>query len=69
MMGKLPKSEAWKQSDLDKSGLLLHPRYSSIDSIRICHAVMRVVQVFPSFMMLSLACVFVGVFGLPSVEM
>jgi hypothetical protein len=36
MMGKLPKSEAWKQSDLDKLGLLLHPRYSSIDSIRIC---------------------------------
>jgi hypothetical protein len=32
-------------------------------------AVMSVVQVFPSYMMLSLACVFVRVFGLPSVEM
>jgi hypothetical protein len=32
-------------------------------------AVMRVVQVFPSYMMLSLACVFMRVFGLPSVEM
>jgi hypothetical protein len=32
-------------------------------------AVMKVIQVFPSYMMLSLACVFVGVFGLPSVEM
>jgi hypothetical protein len=31
--------------------------------------VMRVVQVFPSYMMLSLACVFMRVFGLPSVEM
>jgi hypothetical protein len=31
--------------------------------------VMRVIQVFPSYMMLSLACVFVRVFGLPSVEM
>jgi hypothetical protein len=35
MIGKLPKSEAWKQSDPDKPGLLLHPRYSSRDSIRI----------------------------------
>jgi hypothetical protein len=35
----------------------------------LSHAVMRVVQVFPSFVMLSLACVFVRVFGLPSVEM
>jgi hypothetical protein len=31
--------------------------------------VMSVVQVFPSYMMLSLTCVFVRVFGLPSVEM
>jgi hypothetical protein len=31
--------------------------------------VMSVVQVFPSYMMLSLACVFVRVFGLPSVQM
>jgi hypothetical protein len=29
MIGKLPKSEAWKQSDTDRLGLLLHPRYSS----------------------------------------
>jgi hypothetical protein len=35
MIGKLPKSEAWKQSDPDKPRLLLHPRYSSRDSIRI----------------------------------
>jgi hypothetical protein len=32
-------------------------------------SVMSVVQVFPSYMILSLACVFVRVFGLPSVEM
>jgi hypothetical protein len=32
-------------------------------------AVMSVVQVFPSYMMLSLACVFVRVFGLPSLMM
>jgi hypothetical protein len=32
-------------------------------------AVMRDVQVFPSYMMLSLACVFVRVFGLPSLVM
>jgi hypothetical protein len=32
-------------------------------------AVMSVVQVFPSYMMLSLACVFVRVFGLPSLVM
>jgi hypothetical protein len=32
-------------------------------------AVMSVVQIFLSYMMLSLACVFVRVFGLPSVEM
>jgi hypothetical protein len=31
--------------------------------------VMSVIQVFPSYMMLSLACVFVRVFGLPFVEM
>jgi hypothetical protein len=35
----------------------------------LSHAVVRVVQVFPSFVMLSLACVFVRVFGLPSFEM
>jgi hypothetical protein len=35
MIGKLPKSEAWKQSDPDRSGLLLHLRYSSRDSVRI----------------------------------
>jgi hypothetical protein len=33
----------------------------------LSHAVMSVVQVFPSFMMLSLTCVFVSD-GLPSVE-
>jgi hypothetical protein len=32
-------------------------------------AVMSVVQVFPSYMMLSLTCVFVRVFGLPFLEM
>jgi hypothetical protein len=32
-------------------------------------AVMSVIQVFSSYMMLSLACVFVRVFGLPSIEM
>jgi hypothetical protein len=31
--------------------------------------VMRVIQVFLSYMILSLACVFVRAFGLPSVEM
>jgi hypothetical protein len=31
--------------------------------------VMSIVQVFPSYMMLSLACVFVRAFGLPSTEM
>jgi hypothetical protein len=35
MMGKLPKSEAWKQSDPDRPTFLLHPRYSSGHSIRI----------------------------------
>jgi hypothetical protein len=33
MIGKLPKSEAWKQSDSDRPGLLLHPMYSSRDSM------------------------------------
>jgi hypothetical protein len=33
MIGKLPKSEAWKQSDPNRPGLLLHPRYSSRDSL------------------------------------
>jgi hypothetical protein len=32
-------------------------------------AVMSVIQVFLSYMMLSLACVFVRVFGLPSLVM
>jgi uncharacterized membrane protein (GlpM family) len=36
--------------------------------VMLSHAVMSVVQVFPSFVMLSLACVFVRG-GLPSVEM
>jgi hypothetical protein len=36
--------------------------------VMLSHAVMRVVQVFPSFVMLSLACVFVRG-GLPSIEM
>jgi hypothetical protein len=35
MMDKLPKSEAWKQNDPDRSGLLLHPRYEQRLSIRI----------------------------------
>jgi hypothetical protein len=35
----------------------------------LSRAIMSVIQVFPSYMMLSLACVFVRVFGLPSVEM
>jgi hypothetical protein len=34
----------------------------------LSHAVMSVIQVFPSFVMLSLTCVFVRD-GLPSVEM
>jgi hypothetical protein len=33
MIGKLPRSEAWKQSDPDRSRLLLHKRYSSRDSV------------------------------------
>jgi hypothetical protein len=36
--------------------------------IMLSHAVMSVVQVFPSFVMLSLACAFVSD-GLPSIEM
>jgi hypothetical protein len=35
MTDKLPKSEAWKQSDPDRLGLLLHPRYLSKDSVGI----------------------------------
>jgi hypothetical protein len=35
----------------------------------LSHAVMSVVQVFPSFVMLSLACVIVRVFGVPSLVM
>jgi hypothetical protein len=37
MIGKLPKSEAWKQSDPNRLGLLLHPRYSS----RVSHPVFK----------------------------
>jgi hypothetical protein len=33
MMGKLPKFEAWKASDPNRPGLLLHPRYLSRDSL------------------------------------
>jgi hypothetical protein len=35
MIGKLSKSKAWKQSDPNRLGLLLHPRYSSRDSVEI----------------------------------
>jgi hypothetical protein len=35
MIGKLRKSKAWKQSDPDRPGLLLHQRYSSRLSVRI----------------------------------
>jgi hypothetical protein len=34
-MVKLPKFVAWKQSDPDRPGLLLHPRYSSRDYVGI----------------------------------
>jgi hypothetical protein len=33
MIGKLLKFKSWKQSDPDRPELLLHPRYSSRDSI------------------------------------
>jgi hypothetical protein len=33
MIGKLSIPEAWKESDPDKSGLLLHLRYSIKDSL------------------------------------
>jgi hypothetical protein len=33
MIGKLPKFEAWKEGDPDRLELLLHPRYSSRDSL------------------------------------
>jgi hypothetical protein len=36
--------------------------------VMLSHAVTSVIQVFPSFVMLSLACVFVND-GLPSIEM
>jgi hypothetical protein len=36
--------------------------------VMLSHAIMSVIQVFPSFVMLSLACVFVRD-GLPSVKM
>jgi hypothetical protein len=32
MIGKLPKSEAWRQSDPDGLGLLLNASYMSRDS-------------------------------------
>jgi hypothetical protein len=35
VIDKLPKFEAWKQSDPDRPGLLLHPRYSTRDSVGI----------------------------------
>jgi hypothetical protein len=35
MIGKLPKSESWKQSDHDRPGSLHHLRYSSRDSVII----------------------------------
>jgi hypothetical protein len=35
----------------------------------LSHAVVSVIQVFPSYMTLSLAYAFVRVFGLPSIEM
>jgi hypothetical protein len=35
MIDKLPKFEAWKQSDPDWPRLLLHSRYSSRDSVKI----------------------------------
>jgi hypothetical protein len=37
--------------------------------VMLSHVVMSVVDVFPSYMMLSLTCVFVRVFGLPSTGM
>jgi hypothetical protein len=40
MIGKLLKSEAWKQSDPDRPGLLLHPRYSSRDSLVGIHRIL-----------------------------
>jgi hypothetical protein len=46
-----------------KLGILVHTWL-----VLLSHAVMSVIQVFPSFVMLSLACVFVRD-GLPSVEM
>jgi hypothetical protein len=35
MIVKSTKSEAWKQSNPNRLGLLLHPRYSSRDSVGI----------------------------------
>jgi hypothetical protein len=35
MIDKLPKFKVWKQSDPDRLRILLHPRYSSRDSIEI----------------------------------
>jgi hypothetical protein len=36
MIGTLPQSEAWMQSDPNRSELLPHPRYLSRLSVRIC---------------------------------
>jgi hypothetical protein len=33
MIGKLPESEVWKQSDLDRPGLRFHLRYLSTDPL------------------------------------
>jgi hypothetical protein len=47
---------------------LLHRIWVHTWLVTVSHAVMSVIQVFPSFVILSLACVFVRG-GLPSVEM
>jgi hypothetical protein len=47
---------------------LIHTIWIHAWLVMLSHAVMSVIQVFPSFVMLSSACVFVGD-GLPSVKM
>jgi hypothetical protein len=47
---------------------LIHRIWVHTWLVLLRHAVMSVIQVFPSFVMLSLACVFVRD-GLPSIEM
>jgi hypothetical protein len=47
---------------------LIHRIWIHTWLVMLSHAVMSVVQVFPSFVMFSLACVFVRD-GLPSIEM